>query len=94
MLDIAIVSSFDSSNPMVDQGTYDELHQRYEQLVSEREDYRTYKEKLDKAEQRIQELMEHLVLLQRRMFCAKSERQPVAGSDLQGSLFELEPMPE
>lgn len=79
---------------MVDQGTYDEFHQRYEQLVSEREDYRTYKEKLDKAEQRIQDLMEHLVLLQRRMFCAKSEQQPVTGSDLQRSLFELEPMQE
>lgn len=79
---------------MVDQGTYDELHQRYEQLVLEREDFRTYKEKLDKAERRIQELMEHLILLQRRMFCAKSERHPVSGNDLQGSLFEVEPLPE
>jgi hypothetical protein len=70
----------------------------YEQLVAERDDYRSYKDKLEKrleqSDKRIQEIMEHLVLLQRRMFVGKSERQKGSVNDLQGSLFELEALPE
>ena len=79
---------------MVTQDKYDKLHLMYEQLVAERDDYRSYKDKLEKADKRIQELMEHLVLLQRRMFVGKSERQKGSVNDLQGTLFELEALPE
>ena len=83
---------------MVTQDKYDELNLMYEQLVTERDDYRSYKEKLEnrleQSDKRIQELMEQLILLQRRMFVGRSERQKISVNDLQGSLFELEALPE
>jgi transposase len=79
---------------MIEQDKYDELHQQYEQLVAERDDYRSYKEKFEQADKRIQELMQQLVLLQRRMFCAKSERHFGSGKNIQSSLFENESLPE
>lgn len=79
---------------MVTQDKYDELNLMYEQIVAERDDYRSYKDKFEKADKRIQELMEQLVLLQRSMFVGKSERQKGSVNDLQGSLFELEALPE
>jgi uncharacterized coiled-coil DUF342 family protein len=60
---------------MVTQDKYDKLHLMYEQLVAERDDCRSYKDKLEKkleqSDKRIQELMEQLILLQRSMFVEK-----------------------
>ena len=70
----------------------------YEHFVVERDDYRSYKDKLEKrleqSDKRIQELMEQLILLQRSMFVGRSERQQGSVNDLQGTLFELEALPE
>ena len=83
---------------MVTQETYNELLQMYYQLVVERDDYRSYKDKLEnrleQSDKRILELMEQLILLQRNMFGRKSERQLGSVNDLQGTLFELEALPE
>jgi hypothetical protein len=83
---------------MVTQEKYNELLQMYDQLVVERDDYRSYKDKLEnrleQSDKRIQELMEQLILLQRNMFGRKSERQLGSVNDLQGTLFELESLPE
>ena len=56
---------------MVTQDKYDELHLMYEQLVAKRDDYRSYKDKFEKSDKRIQELMEQLIPLQRSMFVEK-----------------------
>jgi hypothetical protein len=79
---------------MVTQEKYNELLQMYDQLVLERNDDRSYKDKLEQANKRIQELMEQMILLQRKMFGRKSERHLGSVNDLQGTLFELESLPE
>lgn len=83
---------------MVSQDKFDELNLMYEQLVAERDEYKSYKDKLEsrleQSDKRIQELMQQLMLMQRRMFAGRSERQHVPVNELQSTLFELEALPE
>ena len=64
------VETFESLQPMVKQYTYDELLLMYDQVVAERNEEISYKEKLEKrleqSDKRIQELMEQLMLLLRQ----------------------------
>jgi transposase len=83
---------------MVSQDKFDELNLMYEQLVAERDEYKSYKDKLEgrleQSDKRIQELMQQLMLMQRRMFAGRSERQHGPVNDLQSTLFELEALPK
>ena len=92
------VETFESLQPMVKQYTYDELLLMYDQVVAERNEEISYKEKLEKrleqSDKRIQELMDQLMLLLRQKYVGKSERQLGSVNDLQGTLFELEALPE
>ena len=60
---------------MITQDNYNDLNLMYEHFVVERDDYRSYKDKLEKkleqSDKRIQDLMDQLILLQRSMFVEK-----------------------